>query len=379
MLPLLKKENKDDILDWLSLIRSENVGPRTFFDLIKIYGSAKDALFSIPELSKKGGSKKPIKIFARDDAEKELSAASKIGAEIINCYDNNYPELLKNIYDPPPVITILGKAEILNDKCFAVVGSRNASSNACIFASKIAEELGEAGVKIVSGLARGIDTAAHKGSLKTGTIAVVAGGIDNIYPPENKNLREKIIETGCVVAELPFGAMPKAQNFPQRNRIISGISLGTLIVEATLRSGSLITARLAGEQGRDVFAVPGFPLDPRCEGTNRLLKQGAIMVENATDILDAINQSRTEQNLFSDKTNDLFSPALIKLPSDSEIEKVRDKILAKLGSTATPINKLIEECETTAQVMLAAIIELELAGKVERLSGNKVSLVYNHD
>ncbi|HEY8191080.1 MAG TPA: DNA-processing protein DprA, partial [Alphaproteobacteria bacterium] len=264
-------------LNWLRLARTENVGPITFRRLIRRYGDAAEAIEALPTLAAQGGRKKPLIPAPMDVVEKEYDALTKFGAYLICAADPEYPEALNAVEDAPPVMTVIGDVNLLSRPTVGMVGARNASLNSRKFAEILARDLGRAGHVVASGLARGIDTAAHEGSLPTGAIAVVAGGIDIIYPPENKNLYAQIREQGLVVAESPFGQEPFAQSFPRRNRIISGLSCGVVVVEASLRSGSLITARMAAEQGREVFAVPGHPLDPRAEGTNSLLRDGAIL------------------------------------------------------------------------------------------------------
>ena len=273
-------------LDWLRLIRSDNVGPRTFRSLINHCGGARAALDALPELARRGGAHKPARICSREDAERELAGSQRLGIALIALGEPDYPARLRMIDDAPPLLGVRGKAAVLAQPMVAMVGSRNASAPASKFAERIARELGEAGFIIVSGLARGIDAAAHRASLATGTVAVLAGGHDHIYPAEHAALLESILPNGAAVTEMPLGWEPRGRDFPRRNRLISGLSLGVVIVEAARRSGSLITARMALEQGREVFAVPGSPLDPRAEGTNGLLKQGATLVTEAADVLD---------------------------------------------------------------------------------------------
>jgi len=363
-----------DTLDWLRLIRSENVGPKTFFDLTQFYGSAANALAALPELAKRGG-KKAIKILSLHDAEKEMEQALKFGARIITLNDRSYPKLLKEIADPPPVITVRGNLGLLNKDAVAVVGARNASLNGCHFASKLAGDLGREGYVITSGLARGIDTSAHRASVITGTVAVIAGGIDNIYPKENEKLYDEIAEKGAIISELAFGAVPQPKNFPQRNRIISGMTLGTVIVEAAMKSGSLITARLALEQGREVFAVPGHPVDPRCHGPNKLIKDGANLLESAADIIQVLKNQRP--GLFTEKPelSFLVPPAL--RPNAMVVENARGRVMEIMSHAPTAIDDIIRATALPVGVTMTVILELELAGKIQRSSGNKVILVAN--
>jgi len=366
----------ENTINILRLIRSENIGPKTFYSLLCLHKNAEKALEALPAMSKKGGRDKPLKICSKSDAIKEIEFAAKKGAKIITYKDACYPRILSQISDSPPVLTVYGNADILNNNMVAIVGARNASANGCRFAEHIATELGLSGIVSASGLARGIDTAAHKGSLDTGTIAVVAGGIDKIYPPENKDLFKAIGEKGAVIAEMPFGAVPKAQNFPRRNRIISGISLGTIVVEASMNSGSLITARMTLEQNREVFAVPGSPLDPRCKGTNKLIKDGAHLVESAEDVLAHIDYMRgaRDQAMF-DKEQQFNSPSTSYM-SDKEVDKHRNLIIQKIGTSPTAIDDIIAQTDIAANIVLTVILELELAGRLDRHFGNKVSLSY---
>ena len=264
-------------LDWLRLARSENVGPITFFALLERFGSPASVLDALPALARRGGRRRPIKVCARATAEREVEALGRLGGCLIALGEPAYPEPLAAIADPPPVIALRGRADLLAGDCVAVVGARNASANGLHFAERLAADLGEAGLTVVSGMARGIDARAHAGALATGTVAVMGGGIDVLYPKENGALFEKLLAEGTVVAEAPLGTVPMGRHFPRRNRIISGLSRGVVVVEGAARSGSLITARLALEQGREVMAVPGSPLDPRASGPNRLIRQGATL------------------------------------------------------------------------------------------------------
>ncbi|MDF2964884.1 MAG: protecting protein DprA [Rickettsiaceae bacterium] len=365
-----------ETIEILRLIRSENVGTRTFYSLLQLYGDAKTALENIVELSLKGGRQKPISIFSKTAAEKEIEQLAKIGARLITYKDNDYPYLLKHIPDAPPVITVLGNPKLLSRESVAVVGARNSSGNGTLFAERIAKALGEQGYNVVSGLARGIDTAAHKAALATGTIAVIAGGIEHIYPPENEDLYRKIAEEGAIIAELPIGSVPRAQHFPQRNRIISGISLATIVVEANLKSGSLITARLANEQNREVFAVPGFPLDPRAQGTNRLIKQGAQLIESIDDLLESLPKENVQLR-FEDISNNNFTPIRSLIIDEKTLSVARMKVSQLLSSCPIEIDMLLNQSKLELPVLYTILLELELAGKLERHSGNKVSLKYD--
>jgi DNA processing protein len=279
------KVSEETKLDWLRLIRSDHVGPRTFRALLNHCGDARTALEALPDLARRGGAARTSRIYSREDAERELAAMKAFGVSLLTMDEEAYPHRLKMIEDAPPLVAVRGNPATLEMPMMAIVGARNASAAGIRFAERLARELGEAGFAIVSGLARGIDAAAHRASLVSGTVAVLAGGHDHIYPPEHAELGEAILAHGVLVSEMPLGWQPRARDFPRRNRLISGLATGALIVEAARRSGSLITARLALEQGREVFAAPGSPLDPRAEGSNELLKQGATLVTHAADIL----------------------------------------------------------------------------------------------
>lgn len=365
--PSIANETLENVL---RLIRTPNVGPITFFQLLRRFGSAQAALDALPTLSQRGGRKIPLHAASKAEAEKEIAAAEKFGAQLIMYGSPHYPKWLMNIADPPPVITVAGHAHLWSRDCIAMVGARNASAAGCQFGQRLARELGEAGLTVVSGLARGIDTFVHKGSITTGTVAVIAGGIDNIYPPENQMLYHQIKDSGAIISEQPFGAIPFSGAFPGRNRIIAGMSLATVVVEASPKSGSLITARFAAEGGREVFAVPGSPLDPRSRGCNQLIKDGAAMAESAGDILQGIARIR-ETGMA-----EVEPPAYQSAPvAESELDGARAEILEKLGITPVSVDELIEQCHISASVALTIILELELAGRVRRSSGNKVALI----
>ncbi len=368
----------DKLSDVLRLIRTLNVGPVTFFQLIRRFGTAEKALAALPEMSVRGGRKNPLTAYDKDAAEKEITLTQKFGARLIMYGEADYPAILHSIPDAPPVIAMLGHSQLWKKDCVGMVGARNASAAGCQFAAKLAKDLGDAGITVVSGLARGIDTFAHKGSLASGTVGVIAGGIDNIYPPENASLYAQIRESGAIISEQPFGLAPFAGSFPGRNRIIAGMSLGSVVVEASPKSGSLITARLALEYNREVFAVPGSPLDPRSKGCNQLLKQGAIMVEAAGDILQGIGHLRgttlgeTPKTLF-----DLAPPSSID--DESELQKARSLIAEKLSLTPVSMDELVTQCQITPSAALTVLLELELAGKLRRSAGGKVSIGNNID
>jgi DNA processing protein len=370
--------NPSERLDWLRLIRTENVGPVTFFQLLRRFGSAAAALEALPSLATSGGRRAPLTLFSRAAAERELAALDKAGATLLAWGEPDYPEALAAIDDAPPLLSVRGRAELLHRPAIAVVGARNASANGRRFARELAGALGSHGFLVVSGLARGIDAAAHLGSLASGTAAVLGGGVDNVYPEENRDLYEAIAEHGVLVAEPPIGTVPQARHFPRRNRIVSGLSLGILVVEAAARSGSLITARLALEQGREVFAVPGSPLDPRCRGSNDLLRHGAILTEGAEDVLSQLGAQLTHPAPARPRLS-VPSPAVMDWPRAGTQAPVADDaalelIAERLGPTPVAVDELVRQCHLSAAAVATLLLELELAGRVERHPGNLVSL-----
>lgn len=362
-----------ETLDWLQLCRTKNVGPITFYKLIDAYGSAANALDALPELAKRGGRKKPLIAPPAKDVEREINALHKMGGQMITAADERYPLALSAIDDAPPVISVLGNPDLMNGSCIGIVGARNASINGRKLAQRIAAELGEREQIIASGLARGIDTAAHIGSLKTGTIAVVAGGIDIVYPQDNQGLYDDIRESGLIIAESPMGQEPLARLFPKRNRIVSGLSQAVIVIEATMRSGSLITARMAGEQGRDVMAVPGSPMDPRASGPNHLIREGATLVRSAEDILEAIHNF-SGQALFD--VNAVQNPLEAPFTLENDIsDAARDAVLSHLSFTPVSVDELIRTCHMSVSAMQTVLLEAELAGRITRLPANRVMLL----
>ncbi len=363
----------ESLVDVLRLIRSENVGPVTFFNLVRQFGAAKSALEAIPTLAAKGGRRKPVLCYTVKDAEKEIEQVEKLGARMVRFGEEAYPQLLMNIYDPPPVITVLGFPTVWQSKkTLAIVGSRNASANGYQFAKKLAADAGNKGFSVVSGLARGIDTAAHAGSLATGTVAVMASGIDHVYPPENQSLYDSIVKQGAIITEQPFGAAPHAHSFPGRNRIISGISFGTVVVEASLKSGSLITSRFALDQNREVFAVPGSPMDPRCKGTNNLIKQGAIVCESIDDVISAFRHQIPLS--IKEQEREDFTAAQAPAPDEGELNEARKLVHSKLAYNPVLVDELLIQCQLTPNLLSLVLLELELAGRLQRHAGHKVSL-----
>ena len=354
--------------DWLRLSMSENVGPVTFRTLMKRYGNAAEALNAIPELTRKGGLSRSPRLYGSDAAQRDLDRADAIGARFVGLIESDYPPLLRMTDGAPPLLCIKGDAKLLTASAVAIVGARNASAIGRKFARQLAFEIGGAGHVIVSGLARGIDTAAHEASLATGTIAVLAGGLDVIYPPENDALHAGIGERGVLVTEMTPGTVPRAEHFPRRNRIISGIARALIVVEAAVRSGSLITARYAGEQGRDVFAVPGSPLDPRCEGTNRLIRDGATILMSATDVLDALSSAAAPRQMH------FFEPEISGLEPRDLDGSDRDRLLELLSPNPIDTDDLIRESGLPSGAVTALLLELSLAGRVARHPNGAVSL-----
>ena len=362
--------NPAERLDWLRLSRSENVGPVTFYQLLARFGSAAAALAALPEIAQQGGRRRPLAICPRSAAERELAALDRAGARLVAWGEPDYPAALAAVDDAPPLLSLQGDAALLARPAVAVVGARNASANGRRFARDIALQLGQRGIAVVSGLARGIDAAAHEGALPTGTIAIVAGGIDQIYPEENRALHEAIAERGLILAEMPLGTEPQARHFPRRNRIISGASLGVLVVEAALRSGSLITARFALEQGREVFAVPGSPLDPRCRGTNDLIRRGAALAETAEDVVAALGPQLAPRAVPPPRPRPEPAP-----PGPAELARAMSRVLEQLSPDPVPVDELVRQCRLPAAVVAAVLLDLELAGRLERQPGNLVALV----
>jgi DNA processing protein len=362
-------------LDWLRLIRSENVGPRTFGALVQRYGSARAALNALPDLARRGGSARAIRICPLADAEREIETAQRFGAQFIATCEAAYPHRLAQIDDAPPLVAVRGSIPALARPMIAIVGSRNASAAGLKFTERLTHDLGAAGFVIASGLARGIDAAAHRASLGTGTVAALAGGQDRIYPPEHQDLALAILNEGAAISEMPFGWEPRARDFPRRNRIISGLSLGVVIIEAAQRSGSLITARMALEQGREVFAVPGSPVDPRAEGTNGLLKQGATLVTEAEDVIAVLDPIldpilRPLRDTPIREPDDAEGAALAGEPDTD----ARGRTIALLSSTPVGLDELTRMSGTPSGVVRTILMELELAGRVAWHGGDRVSL-----
>ena len=362
-----------DPISVLRLIRTEGIGPMTFFHLLKFCGDVERAIEMAPTISARGGRKKALAVTSRAAAEREYAAILKFGAKIVLYGEETYPRLLQTIPDAPPLLMVLGHPHLWQPtNIVAMVGARNASANGCAFTRKLATELGNKQHLVVSGLARGIDTHAHTASLATGTVAVIAGGIDTIYPPENEKLYRAIAEAGAVISEAPFGSQPIARSFPARNRIIAGMSAGTLVVEASLKSGSLITAQYALDYGRDVFAVPGSPMDPRAAGTNHLIREGALMVESAQDILGNLNPPGSLP--LAEHSNGGFAEPPASVTDEAMLHEAREAVLLALSAAPTTMDDVLVATGLSAHYVMAACLELELAGRIMRHAGAKISL-----
>ena len=360
--------NERERLAWLRLARTENVGPVTFRNLLARFGTASVALEELPRMAQRGGGKNFV-LPPEDEAARELEALAKLDGRLIAACEAEYPAGLKALEAPPPVISVLGHPHLLQKEMIAIVGARNASALARKFADMLARDLGFAGIVVVSGLARGIDAAAHEAALAVGTIGVVAGGVDIIYPPENDRLYAAIRNQGVVVSEMRLGEAPQARHFPRRNRIISGLSRGVVVVEAAEKSGSLITAAYAVEQGREVFAVPGSPLDPRAKGANRLIKDGATLTESAQDILSVLAPMLGSG--FEEP--DSLSPTPATTALEAEADRIRARVEEALSPAPVEIDELIRQLGAPVAAVLTVILELELAGRCQRHPGNRVS------
>ncbi len=360
---------EDGAVARLRLIRTPQIGPVSYAQLLARFGSAAVALEALPQLAARGGGPAPP-IASVALAERELAQAARLGARHLFLGDPDYPDLLAELDDAPPVVMCRGHIALLARPTIAMVGARNASAAACRFARQLAAELGREGVTVVSGLARGVDTAAHHGTLDTGTIGVIAGGIDVVYPPENAALQERIAGDGLLIAEQPPGTEPRARHFPYRNRIIAGLALGTVVVEAAPKSGSLITARLAGELGREVMAVPGSPLDPRAQGCNALIRDGATLVQSAADVLETVRPI-DQRMVRSDRAPFCAAP-----PADASDAERRD-VTALLGPVPVAIDELIRQSGHGPAIVQTVLLELELAGRLERHAGGRVALLFS--
>lgn len=392
-------------IDWLRLIRSDNVGPRTFLHLINRYGGASAALEALPGLIASAKGVRKIRIADFDSCEREYEALDRLGGRFVALGESDYPPLLRQIDTAPPMIAVLGNVSTLRRPMIAIVGARNASAAGLAMTERLAGELAAHDYIIVSGLARGVDRHAHAATLATGTVAVLAGGFDHIYPAENRGLAERIREHGALVSEMPLGWQPRGRDFPRRNRIVSGLAYGTIVIEASRRSGSLITARFANEQGREVFAVPGSPLDPRCEGPNELLRQGATLCLKASDVVESLAPMRERgpvpKDLFADggqsgaATEDLWdetdlfgAPDVPRSQAGMELDESASApllsgqgasgpaaILELLGPSPVAVDELVRLSGLTVPQVKTVLVELELEGRLERHGGDLVSLL----
>ena len=354
-----------DLVDRLRLIRSPTIGPVSYRQLLIRFGTASAALDALPDLARRGGGSAP-RIVPRADAEREMARIEAIGGRYLLLGQGLYPRVLAELDNAPPILTVKGDLTLLERTAVAIVGARNASAAACRFSRGLAQELGVEGIVTVSGLARGIDSAAHDGSLPTGTIAVIAGGLDIVYPPENEARQADIAERGLLIAEMPPGTEPRARHFPYRNRIIAGLCPGTVVVEAAPRSGSLITARLAAEAGREVMAVPGSPLDPRAQGCNQLIRDGATLVQNAADVIETLRP----MSGFASPRESYEPPA----PAQEAGSDERARVEELLGPSAVPVDELVRQSQLPSGTVQLILLELDLAGRLDRHAGGKVSM-----
>jgi DNA processing protein len=345
-------------------VRSPGIGPVTYRQLIARFGNAAAALAAVPDLARRGGGKVPA-LCSVADAEREIGRVERLGAKYLVLGQGLYPRLLAQLEDAPPPLIARGDLNLLDRQAVAIVGARNASAAACRFARGLAHDLGQHDLAVVSGLARGIDSAAHDGALETGTIAVIAGGIDIFYPPENEARQKSLSERGLVLAEMPPGTEPRARHFPYRNRIIAGMSQGTVVVEAAPRSGSLITARLAAEAGREVMAVPGSPLDPRAQGCNQLIRDGATLVQNAADVVEAIRLPASSVRA---------APTPYEPGEEVNGHDALGDVEALLGPSPVPVDEIIRLSGASSGAVQMALLELDLAGRLDRHAGGRVSL-----
>jgi DNA processing protein len=354
---------------WIRLARTESIGPVTFASLVSAFGSIHEALAEAPRLARRGGGE--LRLAGDDEARREIDRLSLLGGKLIACVEPEFPAPLAALEPPPPLLAVLGRADLLQSDIVAIVGARNASALGMRFTTTLAGDLGREGFVIASGLARGIDRAAHEAALESGTVAVMAGGIDVVYPHEHRDLYEKIAARGAIVSEMPIGVTPQARHFPRRNRIISGLSRGVVVIEAAERSGSLITANYALEQGREVFAVPGSPLDPRARGANRLLRDGATLTEGAEDVLSVLHPSSAREPAAAIWQMPDAPPADVTVCATDDT--VRKAVEEKISPAPVEIDELVRQCAAPAPLVLTVLLELELAQRIRRHAGGRVS------
>lgn len=366
--------DEKETIAWLRLSRTERVGPATFRRLLNQWGSARAALEALPDMVRRGGGGKPLAILSLPEAQRIMAATEHMGGAVVCLPDAAYPPVLRSAEDAPPVLFAAGPLRLERRYVVGVVGARNASLNGQKFTRMLAEELAQHKVVVASGLAAGIDTAAHHGALAGGTVAVLGCGLDRFYPTDNKKLQEKIMAEGLLLSEYPPGTAPAARHFPQRNRIIAGMSHAVAVVEASLQSGSLNTARLAGEYGREVFAVPGSPLDPRSQGTNKLIREGGHLLESAADILPVLPRLDTPQ-LFEQRPTLPYLDA-IKMPDDATLRAAQASVLTALSATAVTLDELHQAVRLPPGLVQLVLLELELAGRIERTPGGTIARLF---
>ena len=362
----------DRLVAYLRLARTDQIGPVTFQRLLTVYGTPEKALDALPELSQRGGCKRPLKAFPMPKAKAEYGQTDKLNGGYLFWGEEGYPKALQALPDAPPVLAAHGHRALLEKPMIAMVGARNASAAARKMTANLSAGPAAAGLVVVSGLARGVDGAAHQAALETGTVAVIGNGAAHAYPRDNADLQSAIIEQGLLLSENPPDTAPQASLFPRRNRIIAGLSLGVIVVEAAQRSGSLITARLAGEQGREVFAVPNSPLDARCLGSNNLLRDGAVMTESADDVLNVLRPIMEQREM------DARTPPP---PKRSEInptqpdDRLRALIIELMGPVPMTIDELVTASNAPVSTVHLVLLELELAGRLTQEPGGKISLI----
>ena len=360
----------DERRAWLRLARTETIGPATFATLISRFSDVREALDAAPRLARRGGAKE-LRMPTEAEAQAEIEALARLGGRILACVEPDYPSGLAALDPPRPLISVLGQIPLLRRDMVAMVGARNASALGIKFATRLAADLGAAGLVVVSGLARGIDHAAHRGAIETGTVAVLAGGVDIVYPPEHQGLYDEMKARGAVVSEMPLGMAPLSRHFPRRNRLISGMARGVVVIEAAERSGSLITANYALEQGREVFAVPGSPLDPRAKGANRLIREGAMLTEGADDVFAALRPI-LGRAFREPPPHSVMPTPFDETAMEREADRVRILVEEKLGPSPVEVDELIRQCGAVPAAVLTVLLELELAGRIQRQPGNRV-------
>jgi DNA processing protein len=357
---------------WLRLIRTEQIGPQTFRQLVSREGSAAAAIAALPVLTRRLGTNPRIP--SKAEAEDEIAGLEAMGGQFVASVETGYPPLLRYISGAPPLLSMIGGEALDLSRTVGIVGARNASTAGQKMTRLLAQDLGEAGYIVVSGLARGIDAAAHRASLASGTVAVLAGGMDKVYPDQNIPLAQEILDHGgALLTEMPLGWEPRARDFPRRNRLVSGLSLGVVVVEAAKRSGSLITARMALEQNREVFAVPGSPLDPRAEGGNALIQQGARLITGAADIIETLSQADPSRTMLFEPD---WTPEIEAGTGSAEApgDDLRELLLTALSVTPMPVDELIRTTQLSVSAMQTLLLGLDLEGRIEWSSGQLVAL-----